>query len=705
MSASILLAPVLPLPWLAAAVGIGLVLCAITVVRRGRGAIPRAAALALLALAAVDPRLVREQRTPNGDVALIVSDHSPSQTVGERGAVRDAAAAELAARLGRLANLDVRTITIGDARGEQATRAFAAAERAIAEHGADRLAALFVLTDGQIHDIPPAGKAPPWLRAPVHVLLTGAPAERDRRVVVEQSPAYGVVGTTASVRYRIEDLGVPAQSPPSRVPIRFRVGSGMTGTALATTGRSETLSFALDRAGPIAVEIEVDPLAGEVSPRNNRAAAVINGVRDRLRVLLVSGQPHLGERTWRNLLKSDPAVDLVHFTILRPPEKDEPTPLHELSLIVFPVQELFENRLNDFDLIVFDRYGERGVLADTYFEAIGRYLERGGAVLIASGPEYAGPMSLAHTSLGRVLPAAPTGRTIERAFVPTVTGIGRRHPVTSALPAGVGGGAAPDAAVDEGAVGEGRASGWGRWFRLIEADAGRGSVLMTGADGRPLLITDRLGEGRIGQLMSDQIWLWARGFEGGGPYVELVRRLAHWLMKEPELEEDGVKAMVADGRLRVERRSLGPAAPAVRITTPAGDSRDLPLVANGDGPAVGSIEADEPGLYRIEADNHTTVAIAGGIDLPEFADLRASAEQLAPLAASTGGGVFWLRDGLPEIREITRGRIAAGRGWMGLQRNQSLVITGTTETPLLPGLLLAALALGTLMLAWWREGR
>jgi hypothetical protein len=316
-------------------------------------------------------------------------------------------------------------------------------------------------------------------------------------------------------------------------------------------------------------------------------------------------------------------------------------------------------------------------------------------VLIASGPEYAGPMSLAHTGLGRVVPAAPTGRTIERAFVPTVTEIGRRHPVTAALPPGAG----------HAAVGEGRASGWGRWFRLIEADAARGSVLMTGADGRPLLITDRLGEGRIGQLMSDQIWLWARGFEGGGPYVELVRRLAHWLMKEPELEEDGVKAIVADGRLRVERRSLGPAAPTVRITTPAGDSRELPLVANGDGPAVGSIEAEEPGLYRIEADSHTAVAIAGGIDLPEFADLRARADHLEPIAASTGGGVFWLRDGLPEIREITRGRIAAGRGWMGLQRNQSFVVSGTTETPLLPGLLLATLALGTLLLAWWREGR
>lgn len=700
MSASIVLAPLLPLPWLAAALAAGLVLCALALWRRGRGAVVRLAAFALLAIAALDPRLVRERRTPSGDVALIVADHSPSQAIGDRGRAGEDAVTELAGRLRRLPDLEVRTVILGAVRGEQATRAFAAAERAIAEHGAGRIAAVFVVTDGQVHDVPADRPPPPWLRAPVHALLTGAPGERDRRIVVEQSPAYGVVGTTATVRYRIEDLGGAAGAAPGpaagRVPVRFRVGAGIAGTALATPGRSEALSFSLDRAGPIAVEIEAEPLPGEVSARNNRAAAVINGVRDRLRVLLVSGQPHLGERTWRNLLKSDPAVDLVHFTILRPPEKDEFTPLRELSLIVFPVQDLFESRLDDFDLIVFDRYGERGVLVDSYFEAIGRYLERGGAVLIVSGPEYAGPMSLARTGLARVLPATPSGRTIEHAFAPAVTATGRRHPVTAGLPAAPG---------DGGAGAGGTGGGWGRWFRLIEADAGRGSVLMTGAEGRPLLITDRLGDGRIGQLMSDQIWLWARGFEGGGPYVELVRRLAHWLMKEPELEEDGLKAVIADGRLRVERRSLGPASASVRVTTPAGDARELALERGGDGLASGGIDADEAGLYRVEADGHTAIAVAGGLNAAEFADLRASPERLQPLAAATGGGVFWLRDGLPEIREVARGRIAAGRGWMGLRRNHSFTVTGTTETPLLPGLALVILVLGALMLAWWREGR
>ena len=687
MTSGIVFAPMLPLPWLAAALLVGLGLCGVAIVRRGRGAGLRVLSLILLALGVLDPRLVRETRTPSSDVALIVADHSPSQAISDRGRQRDDAVTELSERLHGMPDLDVRVIVAGDAKGDGATRAFAAAERAVSEFGANRLAAVFLVTDGQVHDAPAEG-TPSWLPAPVHVLLTGAPGERDRRVVIEQAPAYGLVGTPVSLRYRIDDLG--AQDPPvaGRVPVHFSVGGTMKGTALATPGRSEALSFTLDHAGPTAVEIEVEPLADEVATRNNRAAVVINGVRDRLRVLLVSGQPHLGERTWRNLLKSDPAVDLVHFTILRPPDKDEFTPLRELSLIVFPVQELFEKRLHDFDLIVFDRYGEHGVLIDTYYDAIARYVEQGGALLIASGTEYAGPMSLFHTGLRPVLPAVPTGRSIEKPFVPTVTELGHRHPMTAGLPA----------------AGEASGTGWGPWFRLIEAGAERGRILMTGADGRPLLIVDRVGDGRIAQLMSDQVWLWARGYQGGGPYVELIRRMAHWLMKEPELEEDAIKATIADGRLSIERRSLEANSGPVRVTTPLGEGHDIALEDRGDGVAAASVDAAEPGLYRVEADGNTAVAVAGGLNVSEFADLRASDERLQAVAGASGGSVSWLKDGLPQIREVAKGRIAAGRGWMGLQRNHAFVVTGTSETPLLPGLLLVALALGSLMLAWWREG-
>ena len=256
-------------------------------------------------------------------------------------------------------------------------------------------------------------------------------------------------------------------------------------------------------------------------------------------MLLVSGEPHAGERTWRNLLKSDAAVDLVHFTILRPPEKQDGTPINQLSLIAFPTRELFSEKLEEFDLIIFDRYHRRVVLPLLYLDNVAQYVENGGAVLVAAGQRYASPTSLYRTPLSHVLPAAPTGRLIEQPYRPAITKTGERHPVTRGLRQNTSG-----------------PPKWGRWFRLIETETPSGDVLMHGPENKPLLILNRLEKGRVALLLSDHAWLWARGYEGGGPYTVLLRRLAHWLMKEPDLEEDVLRATGQEGALKIERRSM-----------------------------------------------------------------------------------------------------------------------------------------------------
>ena len=133
----------------------------------------------------------------------------------------------------------------------------------------------------------------------------------------------------------------------------------------------------------------------------------------------MSGEPHAGERTWRNLLKSDASVDLVHFTILRPPEKQDGTPINELSLIAFPTRELFQQKINEFQLIIFDRYARQGVLPVIYFDNIARYVRQGGAVLVAAGnPHDASQTSIWRTPLDVILPAEPSGRTSDGPFRP-----------------------------------------------------------------------------------------------------------------------------------------------------------------------------------------------------------------------------------------------------------------------------------------------
>lgn len=695
MNAELVVHPLLPLWLLATAASATVLLLLVAIVRRARGWLLRGLALVALGLALLDPRLVHEQRQPRPDLALIVVDESPSDRIGTRAATAEDARARIEAALGSLLGLEVRTIRTGSQTAGE-THLFEAIEHAAVDSGNGRLAGVIVISDGQVHDVPQPGSAP-WLNAPVHLLLTGRKDERDRRIVIEQAPAYGLVDRQVDIGYRVEQVG-PASDEHGRARIRMRVDGEDSGSVDAEIGHSETLPVSIRHAGPTVLELEVEAATDEVSTANNRAAVVVNGVRERLRVLLISGQPHPGERTWRNLLKSDPSVDLVHFTILRPPEKDDATPLKELSLIVFPVQELFETKLRDFDLVVFDRYVVRGILPTPYFSRIADYVRQGGALLVAVGPEFAGPQSLSRTALGDILPASPSDRVIEQAFRPQITEVGRRHPVTSELP---GETAAGDADVEETTPGP----TWGRWFRISDGEAKSGSTLMTGSAGRPLLLVDRVEKGRVAQLMSDHIWLWARGYDGGGPHGELLRRLAHWLMKEPELEEEHLAGRVSNGRLLVERRSLSTGDVDVTITDPTGQTQHVRLEAGEDGIARGEIAAEQAGLWRIDDGVHTALAAAGRINPPELMDLRATPERLAPLIEATRGGFAWLADGLPEFRRTAPGRDAAGRGWFGLQRNDAYAVAGRTEVPLLPALLLLAATLGTLAGAWWREAR
>jgi hypothetical protein len=701
-------APLLPWPLIAALAAAAAVLVVIVLVHRGRGWTLRAFALAILVAALANPSISREEREPQPDLAVVVVDESASMAIASRGGQAEAALAFVETELGRFDDLETRVVRANT--DEDGTRLFAHLERALADEPAERLAGIIMITDGQVHDVPDTVAAASTLKAPLHVLLTGEPGERDRRMVIEQSPAYGLVGDAARVAFRVEDGGPEDGSledggargtdgAADRAVVEIRVNGEEAGSMTAPVGQTVFYDVVLGHAGASVIELEASAAPDEISTVNNRAVLSINGVRERLRVLLISGQPHPGERAWRNLLKSDPSVDLVHFTILRPPDKDDFAPIHELSLIAFPVQELFEEQLNKFDLIVFDRFVVGSVIPWHYLDRTAQFLEGGGAILLDAGPEFAGISSLYRTPLGRVMPVAPTGRVIEQAFRAEVSDVGRRHPVTSSLP---GETVAGDG--DESDEGDGRPQ-WGQWFRLIETESVRGDVLMQGPDGRPLLIVDRLGEGRIAGLMSDHIWLWARGYDGGGPHNELMRRLVHWLMKEPELEEERLTASVEGGRLTIERRSLATEAVEVSIVAPDGSEQTVTLPPGDDGIARGEVAAPDIGLYRVKDGHHTALAASGPINPQEFRDLRATPEHLEKVVEASGGGIAWLGQELPEFRRTAPGRETAGRQWMGLCRNGHAIVTGIDEMALFSPYMILGLALAGFAAAWWREGR
>jgi hypothetical protein len=687
--AALRFAPVVPAWLLAELAALCVAALVPAIVRRARGAWWRGACFAVLLAWLAGPRLVHETREALSDVALLLVDETESMQVGNRAALRDAARANIEAQAAKLPGLELRTVVVPQASGHPGeaggTRLFDVMDHALADIPRGRLAGVLALTDGQVHDSPAAP-----LSAPFHLLVPAKGEETDRRLRIVEAPSYGIVGRSVTLKVAIEDLGVIR--PDASAHLTLRRDGEPAQTVTVPVGPPQPIDIPITRAGPTIVELTAEPLPGEVSDLNNHAVIEINGVRDRLRVLLVSGEPHAGERTWRRLLKADPAVDLVHFTILRPPDKDDMTPLNELALIAFPIRELFQVKIKDFDLIILDRFQNRNILPAAYLRNIADYVRTGGALLMSVGPEFAGPASLAYTPLGGVMPAHPTGLggVVDAPFRPLVTALGERHPVTAGLP-GDRPGAAPS---------------WGPWYRRVDVADAHGEAVMSGPDGQPLLLLDHVGEGRAAMLLSDQIWLWSRDEEGGGPQAELLRRVAHWLMKEPSLEEEALTARIDDGSLHVERRTgLDGATPDIAVTAPDGMAGRLALRQSGPGRAVGEMPASTPGVWQVSDGTRTAFAAAGTANPLEFADLRATAERLAPVVRASGGGTTWLApSGAPELRQVEPGRAAAGAGWAGLRRNHDHVVTGLDSQPLLPPWLALPLLLGLALAAWRREG-
>jgi hypothetical protein len=680
--------PLVPAYIVWAAVAVALALSLLLVFARTRAALLRAIALALFVLALANPSITREDREPLTSIAAVVVDKSPSQEFGERLQQTEAVRAALAERLGRIPGLEVRFVEAGQADGEtDGTRLFTALSAAFSDVPHDRVAGAIFITDGRVHDVP-GEVAALGFAAPVHGLITGHKDERDRRVVLVTAPRFGIVGQTQTITFRIEDQGAPRG--PAQVTVR-RDGEPIESRTVRV-GANSNITVPIPHAGANIIEIEASALDGELTLVNNRAVVSIDGVRDKLRVLLVSGEPHAGERTWRNLLKSDASVDLVHFTILRPPEKQDGTPINELSLIAFPTRELFQQKINEFQLIIFDRYARQGVLPIIYFDNIARYVRQGGAVLVAAGPDYASATSIWRTPLDVILPAEPSGRTTDGAFHPRLTDPGKRHPVTRGL---------------EGADQD--PPHWSRWFRLVDSRMSKGTTVMQGPDNKPLLLLSREGEGRVALLLSDHIWLWARGYEGGGPHIDLLRRLSHWLMKQPDLEEEALRLIVRGRDLTVQRQTMSDTVSDVTLTTPSGKTRTVTLAPAEPGVWRSTIEANELGLWRASDGTLNALANVGPANPREFTEVTSTTEVLAPLANATGGGVVRVERGsgvhLPRVVAVRSSDTYHGDDWLGLRTREASVVRGIGVLPVFAGLIGLLLLVGVLAATWMREGR
>ncbi len=685
---SISFSPLIPTYALWAVAAVAALFAILALLTRGPVAILRAVALGLVLLALANPALVQEDREKVKDIVAVVVDRSTSQTLGDRQAMTDQVRSELERRFGTLADVEPRYIEADDGAGDDGTRLFAALSNGLADVPPDRLAGVIFVTDGVVHDIPPNVEGLGF-KAPLHALITGRPDERDRQIKLIEAPRFGIVGKDQTIRAQVMERGGTGSA---LVTVR-RDGQILTRQQV----RADTpfsIQARIEHGGTNVVELEVEGLPGELTQANNRAVVPIEGIREKLRVLLVSGEPHAGERTWRNLLKSDANVDLVHFTILRPPEKQDGTPINELSLIAFPTRELFQQKIKDFDLIIFDRYANQSVLPSSYFENIVRYVRDGGAVLVAAGPEFASYGSLAQTRLAPIIPGTPDGRIVEEPYKASITPTGERHPVTRDLPGS-----------------ETQPPAWGEWLRIIGSQVQSGATVMSGANDLPLLVLRREEKGRVALLLSDHAWLWARGYNDGGPHLDLLRRLSHWLMKEPALEEEALRASVAGRDIRIERQTMSDQADPVTLITPSGQESSIDLTESRPGLFTAQVASRELGLHTVRSGDLIAFVSVGPANPRELTDVFSNTESLGPIAEATGGSVRRVAMAgdqgitVPRILAVRSGSRFAGGDWIGIRPSESAIVRGVSVFPLALGFLGLALLIGATLAAWLTEGR
>jgi hypothetical protein len=646
---------------------------------RGRARLFRALALSVLALALANPLWIEEQREPLKDIVALVLDRSESMNFRGRSETAQAAFRDMKSRIEADETLELRVMETDPS--AESSDMISALRTTLSDAPRDRIAGAILITDGQIHDIP---DEPGDLESigPVHGLIVGDENETDRRIEIERAPSFALLDSPLEMRIRVDD---PGSQP---VSVEISVNGEKRNPQQVIPGEPTNLSIDLDQRGDNLIVLKVAGIDGELTLANNLASAIVSGVQDRLRVLLVTGEPYAGARVWRDLLKSDPAVDLVHFTILKPPQKTDITPTEEIALINFPRNQLFREKLSEFDLVIFDHELRSSVLEAQYLDRVARYVENGGALLVVAGPPYADADLLYNSPLAGVLPGRATGEVVEKSFTPQLTDLGRRHSVTAPL--------------------SGRES-WGPWMRYMKLEPGKAEALLKAPDGAPLLLLRRVEKGRVASIMSDQIWLWARGYKGGGPYAELIRRTAHWLMKEPELEEELLQLTAGVSDIEAELRTMSDSPKPFSLTTPEGETVEAPWTLARPGVYRARVSAQALGEYLATSGELKAVTLRGPAHPREYLDLRSTAERLQPVSAATLGRVVAIgADGtpdLPELRRVSARGNAAGVNWLGLRSRGAYAVRSVQSTPLLPGAIGMLLAASLMMLAWRREGR
>ena len=581
----------------------------------------------------------------------------------------------------KLEIVEIEVNNLNNKDGKIQTKIITNVQKAFQKLEKNRVAGVIIVTDGIIHDLDKIEED--FIDIPIHFFLLGNKNERDRSIITENIPEYAVVGKPIDFMFKIIDENFQEE-----VSASFILDGMQILTKTFITNINHQIKLPINHAGENLLEIKINNHPNEITFANNYKVFKINGIHEKLRVMLISGEPNMGLRNWRNILNSDPSIELLHFTILRPPSKRDLTPVKELALIPFPSQELFSADISKFSLIILDQYTLQGILPKKYLDNIVDYVIGGGAILNISGQEYLSDRSLLNSSLVNILPTRPEEFFIGP-FLPSLTDLGKRHPITNTL---------------EKAFKDNK---WGKWFSFIKANKISGQTLMS-ANKYPLLIINEVSQGRVAQILSDQSWVWNKDRENKGPLVELLRNTIHWLLKTPELQENYLNVIKNNNFITLNLNSLNDGDTSAIITSPSGENLFVLMKDNKNGSLFGKFESTEYGKFNIKVNDIEKDFFIGITDSKELEKVSSSSFLINSFFEKNKQYLYsitWLGDSIPKIVKVFNKNNIAGSNWVGLlekkvQKNDTFI-----NKELINWSLIMPLLLLLLFMCWYRENR
>lgn len=539
------------------------------------------------------------------------------------------------------------------------------------------------------------------LKAPVHTIAAArAEGIKDLAVARVVRDDFAFVHNKVAVEVELQILGME----PQQIPVELRRDGEVLQRRVVEVVPDRTsynVSFELvpRRIGKEIYSVTAPVFEGEALAENNVQHFLLRVIRDKVRVLHVVGRPSWDERFLRQLLKRNPNVDLISFFILRTNQSVQKIPTEELSLIPFPTEELFEQELGSFDLIVFQNFNFGPYSMRQYLGNIAKFVRDGGGFVMVGGDLSFASGGYAGTPLEEILPVELPGGTAqglvsEDPFSPALTEAGLRHPMTQL-------------AFDP-------ASNRELWSKLpllqgsnIVAQARKGATVLAThptlkvrGGAMPVLTIQEVGQGRSMALTSDSLWRWAlqRVGQGGTPreYQLFWSNAIRWLIKDPELklvklevaENTWAPGQVARVNVRVAKPDYTPAADAEGILSIAwrpltdltrnGGAASAPTIktqtfrTNATGLATIELPVEQAGVWELEAqvlteagqfkDNDTLLVTP---DVMEWRDILPRDELLEAIAQATSGtaqllpgaSVSSLRFEPPRTVQINRRRV------------------------------------------------